>query len=87
MTSLLRPRQRPSCSKLSTHRRYLSSTSPAHQARRVRDEDEGGTEDYKAWIQSEGRKWQYPDSLGPKWLGGNVVRSSPSHKFVLFNDS
>jgi hypothetical protein len=34
-----------------------------------------GTDTYEQWIQSEGSKWRYPDPLGPKLLGGNVVRS------------
>lgn len=33
-----------------------------------------GTETYEQWIRSEGLKWRHVDPLGPKWLGGNVVR-------------
>ena len=77
----VRPNLRPCISQLSTTSRYASSTSTPRQAdeveegkREVQDEEESGTETYEGWIRSEGRKWQYPDTSGPKWLGGNVVR-------------
>jgi hypothetical protein len=72
-----------STSTLPTRNRHFSSTRPALQGEEeevaaeredVPDDKAVGTETYEAWLKSEGPKWQNPDPLGRKWLGGNVVR-------------
>lgn len=87
MTSFFRPHCvrytfRPSTSQLCQR---FSSTSPSPSSEEaevatkrgagVRSEAVVDTDTYEQWIQSEGLKWRDPDSSGPKWLGGNVVRS------------
>ena len=68
----------------------MTSEDEVDEAATLEPRQDGGVfggDTYGEWILTEGPKWKDPDPLGPKWLGGSVVRCKPSRRLITLTPS